>query len=85
MSKLLNTIGFITMFLTALCFLGISIILGIKAYIDWLSVIFPYKVHQYVVSLAIAFTIGLIIYLLSEVFAFFEKKKIKKEWEKRWH
>lgn len=85
MSKLLNIIGFITMFLTALCFLGIGIILGIKVYIDWLSVIFPYKVHQYFASLAIVFAIGLIIYLLSEVFAFFERKKIKKEWEKRWH
>lgn len=84
-SKSLNIIGGTIMLLTAICFVGIGIIFGIKIYIDWLSAIFPDKVHQYVVSLAIVFAIGLILYLLSEVFAFFERKKTKKEWEKRWH
>jgi hypothetical protein len=85
MSKSLNLIGGTIMLLTAICFVGIGVIFGIKIYIDWLSAIFPDKVHQYVVSLAIVFAIGLIFYLLSEVFAFFERQKIKKEWEKRWH
>ena len=85
MSKSLSIIGGIMMLLTAICFVGVGIIFGVEIYVDWLSTIFPDKVHQYVVSLAIVFAIGLILYLLSEVFAFFEIKKAKKEWEKRWH
>lgn len=84
MSKSLNLIGSIMMVLTAICFVGIGVIFGIEIYIDWLSAIFPDKVHQYVVSLAIVFVIGLILYLLSEVLTFLERRKIKKEWEKKW-
>lgn len=85
MSKLLDTIGFLMMFITALCFVGVVICLGVKVYIDWLSAIYPARVHQYFVSLAIAFAIGLIFFLLSKVIDLLERRKVKKGWEKRWH
>lgn len=84
MSKLLDIIGFLMMFITTLCFIGVAICLGVKVYIDWLSAIYPARVHQYFVSLAIAFAIGLIFFLLSKVIDLSQKRKVKKEREKRW-
>ena len=85
MSKLLDTIGFLMMFIITLCFIGVAICLGVKVYIDWLSAIYPDRAHQYFMSLAIVFAIGLIFFLLSKVIDLLEKRKVKKEWEKRWH
>lgn len=84
MSKLLDTMGCITMLITSLCLVGIGICLVFKTYIDWLSVIFPDEVMRYIAFVATLFILGLMLYLLSKIIIFLKRRRVKKEWKKTW-
>lgn len=85
MSKFLEITGCIMMLITALFFVIAGIFSAIKVYIDWLSIIFPDKLTQYIAFVASLFILGLVLYLFSKVIDLLEKRKVKKEREKRWH
>ncbi len=84
MSKLLDIIGFLMMFITALFFAIAGILLAIEVYIDWLSIIFPDKLTWYIVFVASLFVLGLMLYLLSKIIIFLKRQRAKKEWKKTW-
>ena len=84
MSKLLDTMGCITMLITSLCLAGIGICLAFKTYIDWLSIIFSDKLTVYIVFVASLFVLGLTLYLLSKIINFLKRRREEKEWKKTW-
>lgn len=82
MSKLLDTMGCITMLITSLCLVGIGICLVFKTYIDWLSIIFPDEVMRYIVFVASLFILGLVLYLLGKIINSLKIQRAKKEGKK---
>ena len=82
MSKFLELIGCIMMFITALFFAIAGILFAIKVYIDWLSIIFPDKLTWYIVFVASLFILGLVLYLLGKIINSLKYKERKRSGRK---